>query len=130
MLDLEALDEAREILSEGDFYHPAHRMIFSAIGTLRDQGHTPAPGGPEDQRRIRRPDPSEVTERLLKPFADYLEGERELKDFEAEMERKGVNCPRVVRPTIQYRTGTMGVVVEPFKFIDELVERFGFKDPR
>src|SRR5688572_5515046 len=36
-----AADRAMELLTEDDFYHPAHRRIFAAIGALRDQGHTP-----------------------------------------------------------------------------------------
>lgn len=41
MLEATAVDQALEILTEDDFYHPAHRLIFSAIGALRDQGHSP-----------------------------------------------------------------------------------------
>ncbi|MDX1661109.1 MAG: replicative DNA helicase [Gemmatimonadota bacterium] len=41
LLEETAVDRAMEILAEEDFYHPAHRRIFQAIGRLRDQGHTP-----------------------------------------------------------------------------------------
>lgn len=41
MLEVEAADLARELLTAGDFYHPAHALIFAAIGSLRDQGHFP-----------------------------------------------------------------------------------------
>lgn len=41
MLEEIAADRAMELLTEDDFYHPAHRMIFSAISALRDQGHAP-----------------------------------------------------------------------------------------
>ncbi|HUP18929.1 MAG TPA: replicative DNA helicase [Gemmatimonadota bacterium] len=41
MLDESAVDRAMEVLHEDDFYHPAHRLIYSAIVSLRDQGHAP-----------------------------------------------------------------------------------------
>lgn len=41
MLEETAVDDARGLVSEGDFYHAAHRRIFATIGRLRDQGHTP-----------------------------------------------------------------------------------------
>lgn len=41
MLEEGAVDRAMELLGEDDFYHPAHRLIFGAIGRLRDQGHSP-----------------------------------------------------------------------------------------
>ncbi|MFN2421903.1 MAG: replicative DNA helicase [Gemmatimonadota bacterium] len=41
MLEETAADRAMEILTEDDFYHPAHRRIFHAIAMLRDQGHAP-----------------------------------------------------------------------------------------
>jgi replicative DNA helicase len=41
MLEEIAADRAMELLTEDDFYHPAHRRIFSAISGLRDQGHAP-----------------------------------------------------------------------------------------
>jgi len=41
MLEETAADRGMEILTDEDFYHPAHRRIFRAISTLRDQGHAP-----------------------------------------------------------------------------------------
>jgi replicative DNA helicase len=41
LLEETAADRAMEILDREDFYHPAHRRIFAAIGDLRDQGHAP-----------------------------------------------------------------------------------------
>ena len=41
MLEETAADRAMELLTDDDFYHPAHRKIFGAISALRDQGHTP-----------------------------------------------------------------------------------------
>ncbi len=41
LLEETAVDRAMEFLGEDDFYHPAHRLIYAAIGRLRDQGHTP-----------------------------------------------------------------------------------------
>lgn len=41
MLEEIAADRAMELLTEDDFYHPAHRLIFRAIAGLRDQGHAP-----------------------------------------------------------------------------------------
>lgn len=41
LLEESATDRAMELLTEDDFYHPAHRRIFSAINSLRDQGHAP-----------------------------------------------------------------------------------------
>lgn len=39
LLEETAADEAMETLTEDDFHHPAHRHIFSAITSIRDQGH-------------------------------------------------------------------------------------------
>ncbi|MDX1622594.1 MAG: replicative DNA helicase [Gemmatimonadota bacterium] len=41
LLEPTAVDQAMEILSEDDFYHPAHRLVFSAIASLREDGHSP-----------------------------------------------------------------------------------------
>ncbi|HUP00111.1 MAG TPA: replicative DNA helicase [Gemmatimonadota bacterium] len=41
LLEETAADRAMEILTEDDFYHPAHRLIFGAIVSLRDQGVAP-----------------------------------------------------------------------------------------
>lgn len=39
LLEETAADEAMEILTQDDFHHPAHRHIFLAIISIRDQGH-------------------------------------------------------------------------------------------
>ncbi|HUF89050.1 MAG TPA: replicative DNA helicase, partial [Gemmatimonadota bacterium] len=41
LLEEAAVDRAMELLTEDDFYHPAHRHIFRAISNLRDLGHAP-----------------------------------------------------------------------------------------
>ncbi len=41
LLEETAVDRAMEILVDDDFYHPAHRRIFDAIVSLRDQGFAP-----------------------------------------------------------------------------------------
>ncbi|MFN2384047.1 MAG: replicative DNA helicase [Gemmatimonadota bacterium] len=41
LLEESAVDRAMELLTEDDFYHPAHRQIFRAVAGLRDQGHMP-----------------------------------------------------------------------------------------
>lgn len=41
LLEETATDRAMELLTEEDFYHSAHRLIFRAIAALRDQGHSP-----------------------------------------------------------------------------------------
>lgn len=41
LLEETAVDRAMEVLTDEDFYHPAHRTIFAAITGLRDQGVAP-----------------------------------------------------------------------------------------
>ncbi len=54
MLEEAAADRGMELLTEDDFYHPAHRRIFRAISGLRDQGH--APDAPSVREELRRHD--------------------------------------------------------------------------
>lgn len=41
LIEETAADRAMETLTEDDFHHPAHRHIFRAICSIRDQGHAP-----------------------------------------------------------------------------------------
>jgi replicative DNA helicase len=41
LIEETAADRAMETLIEEDFHHPAHRHIFRAIASVRDQGHAP-----------------------------------------------------------------------------------------
>ncbi len=41
LIEETAADRAMETLTEEDFHHPAHRHIFRAIASVRDQGHAP-----------------------------------------------------------------------------------------
>lgn len=53
LLEETAADRAMEILTEDDFHHPAHRHIFRAASSIRNQGHAPdALAVREELRRI------------------------------------------------------------------------------
>lgn len=38
LIDQRALDEVADMITEGDFYRPAHGELFAAMVTMRDKG--------------------------------------------------------------------------------------------